>query len=134
LNCRSSTTIPLVLDFRTRVSKSFRESMSKWSSSIPRSTAVQGRHYRFALTATAVGADIQTINILLDYSAMLNACDQENETALHGAVCEGSIEMVQHLLDKSINPDIRGEQGTALEMAVNLEQQEPGSRAETIKI
>jgi ankyrin repeat protein len=96
--------------------------------------AVQGGHYRFALTAAAVGGDLRIVNILLEYGAVLNACDQENETALHGAVMGGSLEMVQHLLEKGINPDVSGDQGTALKLALTLEQQEPGTRREIIQL
>lgn len=98
------------------------------------SIAIQGGHYRFALTAATVGGDLRIVNILLDYGAILNARDQENETALHGAVIGGSAEMVQHLLDKGIEPGMRGEQGTPLEPALSLEEQEPGSRREVIEM
>ncbi|KAF2276523.1 ankyrin, partial [Westerdykella ornata] len=42
------------------------------------------------------------MNILLDNGAVLNARDQENETALHGAVFGGSFEAVKFLIERGI--------------------------------
>lgn len=98
------------------------------------SVVVQGGCYRFALTAAAAGGRTRIMGLLLERGAVVNARDLENETALHGAVAGGSLEAVQWLLTKGIDRDVRGEQGTALELSLELEKGEPGSRADIIEL
>jgi ankyrin repeat protein len=93
----------------------------------------QGGAYRFALTAAAVGGDISIMKLLLDQGADLKAHDMENETALHGAVIGGHLHAVQYLVRRGLDPNVSGHQGTALELAILLEQQNPGFGADIIQ-
>lgn len=53
----------------------------------------------------------------------MNAKDTENETALHGAVYGGHIEVVQYLLEQGMDPNTKGTENlTPLDMAKNTGQ------------
>jgi ankyrin repeat protein len=93
----------------------------------------QGGCYRFALTAAAVGGDISMMRLLLDQGAVLRAQDMEKETALHGAVIGGHLNAVKFLIEQGLDPNVSGDQGTALELAVNCEKQSPGFGADIIR-
>jgi ankyrin repeat protein len=93
----------------------------------------QGGAYRFALTAAAAGGHIDIMRLLIDQGAVLNARDMENETALHGAVQGGHLDAVKFLIDQGIDKDVKGDQGTALEMAINLHRESPGFGANVIR-
>lgn len=61
---------------------------------------------------------MRIIRLLLDHDAELNAKDTENETALHGAVFGGHIEVVQYLLEQGMDPNTKGTENlTPLDMA-----------------
>ncbi|KAH0538580.1 hypothetical protein FGG08_004830 [Glutinoglossum americanum] len=97
---------------------------------------IQGGQYRFALTSAAVAGSIRVMKLLLENDAQLNAQDRENETALHGAVYGGggNVEAVKFLLERGIDRDVRGHQGTALEMARAMNPAEFGNMNEIIQL
>ena len=71
----------------------------------------------------AWNGNLRIVKLLLDYDAQLNAHDAEHETALHGAVMGGHVEVVRFLLEQGIVIDSKGiENGTPLEMARNTGQ------------
>ena len=94
---------------------------------------VQGGAYRFSLTAAAVGGDISIMRLLIDYGADLHARDLEGETAMHGAVIGGHVDVVEWLVAEGLDHNIRGDQGTALELAIQKNKEQPGFAADIIK-
>ena len=71
----------------------------------------------------AFNGNLRTVKLLHNEGAELNAKDTENESALHGAVWGGHVEVVKYLLDQGIQDSKGTENGTALEMAKQTGQQ-----------
>ena len=94
---------------------------------------VQGGAYRFALTAAAVGGDVSIMRLLIDQGADLHARDLEGETAMHGAVIGGHVDVVKWLVAQGLDHNIRGDQGTALELAIQKNKEQPGFAADTVE-
>lgn len=94
---------------------------------------VQGGVYRFALTAAAVGGDISIVRLLIDQGADLHARDLEGETAMHGAVIGGHANVVKWLVEQGLDHKVRGDQGTALDLAIQKNEEQPGFAADIVK-